>query len=317
MPRLNDRVEAEGEPLPIVVRAVLVVWNTVVAAACFTLFTWIVHDRRMPGWPDILDRVTHGPIVDLAGDSVAAAIAIDVLLFALFGLIHAGFARRTVHLAISRTGGIAPRQVLRTVFMTVTAVAWLTVVFFWQHTGVLVLDLRPALARIGIAPEQVDTYGPLIPFAFVLLCLGTVARHGVLRFMGIRQLLASPDRTDEMGAFRDEPSASIVARAQAPIAHGLGSESGGAPQRLMTTGMYGVVRHPMYMYLLASVLIRPVLSLDLLIFFIASVLFLTIALPLEEQKLIAVFGDQYRRYQQRTPAFIPLWPTRGQGRSPS
>jgi len=253
---------------------------------CFTMFTWIVHDRRMPGWPDILDRVKHGPLVDVAGRNVPLAIAVDVLVVAAFGLIHVGAARRSFYVGLTETIGV-PREALRTVFMTVTAAAWLGVMFLWQPTDVLVFDLRPTLASAGIAPALVDEYGPLIPFAFVLLCLWMVVRHNPFRFCGIRQILSDPEGIDEMGRLR---------RA--------------APTRLLTTGMYGVVRHPIYLYLLASVVVRPVLSLDLAVWFVSLVVLLIVALPHEEKKLIAVFGDSYRDYQRRTPAFIPLWPTR-------
>lgn len=267
-------------------RVILVVWNVSMSVVCFTMFTWIVHDRRMPGWPDVLDRVKHGPLMDVAGHNVPLAIAVDVLIVAAFGLIHAGSARRSFYLGLTRTIGVPP-PALRTVFMTLTAAAWLAVMLLWQSTGVIVFDSRPALAALGIAPVLVDEYGPLIPFAFVLLCLWMVMRHDPFRFVGIRQLLADPECTDDMGRLRR-----------------------GATPRLLTTGMYGVVRHPIYLYLLASVVVRPVLSLDLLVWFASLVGLLVVALPHEERKLIAVFGDDYRTYQRRTPAFIPLWPTR-------
>src|SRR5262245_1190585 len=112
-------------------------------AACFTLFTWIVHDRRMPGWPGALDRVQHGPLFR-AGGGVAGAVLADLLLIAGFGLVHAVHARPHVSLWLGRR---FPRQVLRTLFMTSTAAAWLLVLLSWQHTRVTVWDLRPALAR--------------------------------------------------------------------------------------------------------------------------------------------------------------------------
>ena len=273
-------------PLPTFARVILVAWNVSMSVVCFTMFTWIVHDRRMPGWPDVLDRVKHGPLVDIAGRNVLLAIVVDVSIVAAFGLIHAGTARRSFYVGVTEKIGVPP-PALRTLFMTVTAAAWLGVMFLWQSTGVVVFDSRPALAALGIAPVLVDELGPLIPFAFVLLCLWTVVRHDPFRFIGVRQLLSDPERTDEMGRLRTD-----------------------ARPRLLTTGMYGVVRHPIYLYLLASVVVRPVLSLDLLVWFVSLVVLLIVALPQEERKLIAVFGDDYRNYQQRTPAFIPLWPTR-------
>jgi hypothetical protein len=271
--------------LPLPLRVALVVWNVLMTAACFTMFTWIVHDRRMPGWPAVLDRVERGPLVDLAGHRVAAAVVADVLLFALFGAIHLAFARRAAYARLSRT--LVPRQALRTVFMTVTAASWLALVFLWQHTGVTVWDLRPALSRVGIPPQAVDTYGPLVPFAFVLLCIAIVLRHGPFSFTGLRQLLDPAERTDALGAFRDD-----------------------RPPALLTTGIYGRVRHPMYLYLLASLVVRPVLSLDLAVWSVSAAAFLWVALPYEEEKLVAVFGQPYLDYRRRTPAFIPFWPMR-------
>jgi len=51
-----------------------------------------------------------------------------------------------------------------------------------------------------------------------------VVRHDPFRFSGIRQLLSHPECTDEMGRLRKD-----------------------ARPRLLTTGMYGVVRHPIYL----------------------------------------------------------------------
>jgi hypothetical protein len=271
-------------PLPAFARALLVAWNVAMTVVCFTMFTWIVHDRHMPGWPVALDRATAGPLLEVAGRNVPLALAVDVLIVAAFGLIHAGCARRSFYVLVTKTVRVPP-PALRTVFMTVTAAAWLGVMFFWQPTGGVVFDSRPALAAIGIAPGLVDKYGPLIPFAFVLLCLWMVVRHDAFRFTGIRQLLSDPECTDDMGRLRED-----------------------ARPRLLTTGMYRVVRHPMYLWLLASAVVRPVLSLDLLVWFASLVVLLIIALPHEEGKLIAAFGDDYRAYQRRTPAFIPLWP---------
>ena len=265
-------------------RGLLLPWNLLMMAACFTLFTWIVHDRRMPGWPDALDRVKHGSLLRLGVGGVGAAVLADVLLIAGFGLVHALHARPRVSLWL---GQRVARPLLRTLFMTSTAAAWLLVLFCWQHTGVTVWDARPALGRLGIATDLVDTLAPLLPFAFVLLCLGTVVRHGAFEFIGLRQLLAAPERTDAYGVFRGE---------RAPV--------------LLTHGIYGVVRHPMYLYLLAAVVVRPVLSLDMLVFFASAVAFLCVAVPYEEEKLVALFGEAYREYQRRTPAFVPFWPMR-------
>jgi methanethiol S-methyltransferase len=277
-------------PLPLFVRVLLVPWNVVVAAACFTMFTWIVHDRHMPGWPAVLDRTSVGPVIRIGSGAPVAAV-VDTLLFAVFGLLHAGAARRAVYELLGRTLGLVHKQALRTVFMTITAAAWLGLLLCWQPIGNNLWDLRPVLARVGLASSFVDPAAKLFSFGCVLLCLGTVVRHGAFRFIGLRQLVAAPERSDDMGAFT-----TAAEEASRPV--------------LLTTGIYGVVRHPMYMYLLAAVVVRPTLSMDLALWFGCAVVFLFVALPLEEEKLIAIFGLQYREYRQRTPAFIPFWPMR-------
>jgi hypothetical protein len=272
---------------PLWLRVILVPWNLLMVWACFSMFTWLVHDRRMPGlWPNEFDRVAAGPLLDLGNPGPVMAVLVNVFLFAMFGLLHAGFARRAMYRVISTVGRI-PKQALRTVYMSVTAAGWVTVMLCWQPTGVLVWDLRPAFETAGVSAAAVDKFGPLVPFVFSLLCIGTVLRHGALKFMGLRQLLSAPECTNELGEY---------------------VEPGGnrdAP-KLVTTGIYGVVRHPMYLYLLATALLHPVLSLDLLVWALSAVALLLVALPHEEERLIGTFGQAYRDYQKRTPAFVPF-----------
>jgi len=76
---------------------------------------------------------------------------------------------------------------------------------------------------------------------------------------------------------------------------------------LATTGLYARVRHPQYagfvMILLGFLLQWPTL-LTLGMFPILVYMYYRLALR-EEQDMIAQFGDDYRRYKDRTPAFIP------------
>jgi len=63
--------------------------------------------------------------------------------------------------------------------------------------------------------------------------------------------------------------------------------------QLITNGMYGMVRHPMYLLLLMSFLITPVMSLDRFCLMLAVGLYLTFAIPFEEKHLIKEFGTRY------------------------
>jgi protein-S-isoprenylcysteine O-methyltransferase Ste14 len=74
--------------------------------------------------------------------------------------------------------------------------------------------------------------------------------------------------------------------------------SGEAHVPLVTTGLYGFVRHPLYFSWLLFVFATPHMTMTRLTFAIVSSAYLGIAIPFEERGLIRTFGDDYRRYQR-------------------
>ncbi len=80
--------------------------------------------------------------------------------------------------------------------------------------------------------------------------------------------------------------------------------------KLVTTGVYERVRHPMY----AAHLLWAVAQLLLLKNAIAGPAFLAASLPLyvariprEEEMMLDQFGEEYRRYMERTGRVVPRW----------
>jgi protein-S-isoprenylcysteine O-methyltransferase Ste14 len=76
---------------------------------------------------------------------------------------------------------------------------------------------------------------------------------------------------------------------------------------LVTTGPYRWVRHPFYVSVLLSVLSYALLAANWFIFASGLVLFTMMVLRtrIEEGKLLERFGEEYRRYMERTGAFFP------------
>jgi protein-S-isoprenylcysteine O-methyltransferase Ste14 len=68
---------------------------------------------------------------------------------------------------------------------------------------------------------------------------------------------------------------------------------------LVTTGLYGFVRHPLYFGWMLLVCAAPHMTMTRLTFAVFSTSYLAIAIPFEERALIRVFGPQYREYQRR------------------
>jgi protein-S-isoprenylcysteine O-methyltransferase Ste14 len=78
--------------------------------------------------------------------------------------------------------------------------------------------------------------------------------------------------------------------------------------RLATTGLYALVRHPQYTGLFLGLFGEGVVHWPTLFsvgLFPVIVLVYVLLARSEEKKVIAQFGDEYRAYQRRVPAFIP------------
>jgi len=77
--------------------------------------------------------------------------------------------------------------------------------------------------------------------------------------------------------------------------------------RLVTTGPYSRVRHPMYTALVGNMLGFALLSANLFIIVprLVQMLLLCLRIPHEEAMMIEEFGDDYRIYMQHTGRMLP------------
>lgn len=79
------------------------------------------------------------------------------------------------------------------------------------------------------------------------------------------------------------------------------------PSRLITTGIHGYVRHPIYsgtiLVLVGMWFYIPTDSV--LISIVVIFAYLPVGIYLEEQKLIAEYGEAYREYQRKVKALVP------------
>lgn len=78
------------------------------------------------------------------------------------------------------------------------------------------------------------------------------------------------------------------------------------PIPFIRTGTYGLVRHPLYFFSLLVIWFPPLISLSTLIFNFLATLYFWLGAIHEEGRLLAEYGDDYRRYCQEVPAFIPI-----------
>ena len=77
------------------------------------------------------------------------------------------------------------------------------------------------------------------------------------------------------------------------------------PGRLVTGGLYRVVRHPLYTFSLAILWFSPAVSLNSFIVYASLTLYILVGIYFEERKLLHEFGEAYARYKSVTPMLIP------------
>jgi len=81
--------------------------------------------------------------------------------------------------------------------------------------------------------------------------------------------------------------------------------AGEHPPKLVTSGWYARVRHPLYLFSTLFLAMNPVMTCKWLLLTVFSVTYFIIGGMIEERRLLQEFGDEYRRYRQRVPFMIP------------
>ncbi len=143
-----------------------------------------------------------------------------------------------------------------------------------------ILTFLPVLSLVQILPDR-EIYSVPLPWALLMVAVQLLAiamllvglwQTDVFSFLGFRQLL---------------------------------SEETADPDRMVVSGLYRWVRHPLYTAGLLFIWFTPLMTSNLLALNLGLTLYLVIGARFEERKLLAEFGPDYARYCQRTPMFIP------------
>lgn len=83
------------------------------------------------------------------------------------------------------------------------------------------------------------------------------------------------------------------------------SPAGEKNGKLVITGLYRHMRHPLYTFGLLFIWLTPMMTVNMLVVYISSTLYIIIGAYFEERKLLREFGDAYAEYQSNTPMLIP------------
>ncbi len=74
---------------------------------------------------------------------------------------------------------------------------------------------------------------------------------------------------------------------------------------------YKIVRHPLMVGFIIAFWAAPHMTIGHLLFAFATTGYILVGIQLEEKDLVALHGDEYRRYQQEVSQIVPMPPKKG------
>lgn len=85
-----------------------------------------------------------------------------------------------------------------------------------------------------------------------------------------------------------------------------GDIEGMRENRLISSGVYGVVRHPLYLAGMVIFTFNPHITVNSLTVTVLADLYFIVGSLIEQRRLKKRFGKEYEDYMKRVPAFMPL-----------
>lgn len=148
-----------------------------------------------------------------------------------------------------------------------------------------VLSFLPILYLMVILPDQ-PLYSVPMPWSTLmragqgfsaLLLIAGVLQTDTLSFVGLSQFFTSEER----------------------------------PAKLVTSGLYRYMRHPLYTFGLLIIWLTSTVTVNSFTVFLALTIYILVGAYFEERKLLREFGQAYADYKRVTPMLIPGLKLRG------
>jgi hypothetical protein len=199
-----------------------------------------------------------------------------ILIFLAFALIHS--------ITVTMWFKALCRRAFGETFMRV----W----YRFLYTGVSGITVVIAVCLIGQVPDRVLWQGPLwfrlimnaIQIAGIVFGVQTFQYLDKWEFMGFRQVWRYLARNEVAGSLE-----------------------GLTQKELVTTGVYGIVRHPLYVAGIIIFTFSPHITVNGLTITVLTDLYFIFGMLIEERRFVKIFGDQYREYMKKVPRMVPIF----------
>jgi len=197
-----------------------------------------------------------------------------ILIFLAFALIHS--------ITVTMWFKDLCRRALGETFMRV----W----YRFLYSSVSATTAFAAIYLINQVPDRVLWQGPLwfrltmhaIQIAGIVFGVQTFQYLDKWEFMGFRQVWRSLKKKEVAGSLE-----------------------GLTQKELVTTGVYGIVRHPLYAAGIIIFTFSPHITVNGLTITVLADLYFLFGMFIEERRFVRICGDQYREYMKRVPRMVP------------
>jgi len=161
---------------------------------------------------------------------------------------------------------IVPRPIERATYLYMTVALTGLVIYFWRPIPGTIWQVDSSLAAGLILTAYLATWGMMFASTF---------HFGHFSFFGLSQAL---DR------FRNRPE---------------------APAAFAARYLYALARHPISLGWMLMPWLTPQMTIGHLVWAVSVTVYVLVATKYEEGDLVQELGDDYRRYRDEVPAFIP------------
>lgn len=190
-----------------------------------------------------------------------------ILSFLIFAIVHSLMAAHYFKKIITKWWGLKRyNHYYRLLYSIVSVMTLIPVIYF----------LFADTSLVWSAPAWLEFFLYFIKGVAIVGLLYSIWQIDGLHFLGIRQLRSKHGK--QLSQLSDS---------------------------LVTSGVFGLCRHPLYFFSMLFLWASPDMTLQGLVFTLLTSLYFIIGSYWEESKMTEQFGDAYKQYQRQVPRFIP------------